>query len=164
MPKQKEPRAAIDINLQNYAVKIFTCVQPGAKKCSAVSWQWCTFCFLRRCSISAMLTTGSLAGHSQMWLRTVWLSSCPDSRSYASAKGLSLCTLTWQYRRSACNWHTGCNTQLLITWVHRAPRIRHALWFSRKMSVPLFGFCICDLWNLTSLTDLIPQEFYGFVL
>lgn len=89
-----------------------------------------------------------------MWLRTVWLSSSPDSRSYASAKGLSLCAPTWQYRRNASNQHMSCNTQLLITWVHRPPRILYALWFSRKNVCSTFW--LLNLWSfeiwLPSLT------------
>lgn len=69
------------------------CIQPGKKKCSAVTWQWRMIGLLRRSSSSAVHTTGSLAGHNQTWLRTVRLSSCQGGRSYASAKGLSLCTL-----------------------------------------------------------------------
>lgn len=88
-------RAAAGSNLQNGALKIFTymCTPWGKKKnCSAMTWQWHTTGLPRRNS-SAVHITGSLAGHSQTWLRAVRLGSCQGSRSYASAKGLSFCTL-----------------------------------------------------------------------
>lgn len=89
-------RAAAGSNLQNGSLKIFTymCTPWGKKKkkCSAVTWQWHTTGLPSRNS-SAVRITGSLTGHSQTWLRAVRLGSCQGSRSYASAKGLSFCTL-----------------------------------------------------------------------
>lgn len=58
--------------------------------------------------------------------------------------------LTWQYKRNICDLHDSCHTQLLITWVRRAPRISvqiDTLLFSRGTSVSFFfGFhSICGL-------------------
>lgn len=75
--------------------------------------------------------------------------------------------LTWQYRRNVCDLCDSCNTQLLITWVHRVPGVRvqiHTLRFSRRMAVSFFlGGLSYHLWSseicLPSLT--LPCSSYG---